>query len=263
MAALSLEAVADLAERLDEAQIEGRAIARISDAHPHMDQQDAYAVQWAIRQRKLARGRGLAGLKMGLTSPAKMKQLGVDTPFYAFLADDTAVADGGEVDTASLIHPQVEAEIAVVTNRPLRGPGCHIGQAAAAIEWVLPAIEVIDSRYQDSRFDLPSAIADNGLAARFAVGGNACRLPGLDLKTLGAVLEKNGEVAQVGAGAAVLGHPLASVAMLANLLADREQAIPAGTLILTGSIIEAVAVGPGDAVQARFQNLGAVSLRFS
>lgn len=261
MAALSPEAVAALAERLDNAQLAGRAIARTAE-HPRMDQQDAYAVQWAVRQRKLNRGRGVAGLKMGLTSPAKMKQLGVDTPFYAFLADDTAVADGGEIDTANLIRPQVEAEIAVVTSRPLRGPGCHITQAAAAIEWVLPAIEVIDSRYQDSQFDLADVIADNGSAARFAIGGNACRVQGMDLKTLGVVLEKNGEVAQVGAGAAVLGHPLASVAMLANLLANRE-AIPPGTLILTGSAIEPVPVGAGDAVQARFQHLGAVSLRFS
>ena len=205
MGTLTTEAVAALAERLESAQLEGRAIPKITDDHAAMDCQDAYEVQWAIRQRKLARGRGVAGLKLGLTSWAKMKQMGAEAPIYAFLAGDTVVPDGGEIDTAKLIHPRVEAEIAVVTNRVLRGPDCHIARVAAAIDCVLPAIEVIDSRYEDFQFDLKSVIADNGSAARFAVGGNARRLQDLDLKTLGVVLEKNGEVAEVGAGAAVLG----------------------------------------------------------
>ena len=263
MATLREQAIANFAERLEEAQLNGQAIAKITDDSPNLDWQAAYDIQWAIRQRKLDRGSCIVGLKMGLTSWAKMRQMGVETPTYGFLVNEFSVPDGGEVETAGLIHPRVEAEVAVVTGRELRGAGCHIAQVAAAIDWVLPAIEVIDSRYENFRFDLPSVIADNSSAARFTVGGNARCLQDLDLKTLGVVLEKNGAVVETGAGAAVLGHPLTSVAMLANLLNERDAAIPAGTFILTGAVTAAVAVQAGDAVCARHQGLGAVSLRFA
>lgn len=263
MPTLKPETVAALAERLDEAQLNGQAVNKITDDHPHLNAQNAYAVQWAIRQRKLDRGSRIVGLKMGLTSWATMRQMGVETPTYGFLADDFSVPDGGLVDAAKLIHPRVEAEIAVVTSRELRGPGCHVAEAAAAIDCVLPVIEVTDSRYENFRFDLPSVIADNSSAAHFTVGGDARRLQDLDLKTLGVVLEKNGEVVETGAGAAVLGHPLTSVAMLANLLSERGAAIPAGAFILTGAVTAAVAVRAGDAVRARHQGLGSVSLRFT
>ena len=251
MAALRQQAVAAFAERLEEAQLNGQAINKITGDRPDLDWQDAYHIQWAIRQRKLGRGSRVVGLKMGLTSWAKMRQMGVETPTYGFLVDEFSVPDGGLVVAAKLIHPRVEAEIAVVTKRELRGPGCQVAQVAAAIDCVLPAIEVIDSRYEDFRFDLPSLIADNSSAARFTVGGCARRLQDLDLKTLGVVLEKNGEVVETGAGAAVLGHPLTSVAMLADLLNERDAAIPAGTFILTGAVTAAVAVRAGDAVYAR------------
>ena len=132
----------------------------------------------------------------------------------------------------------------------------------AATDFVLPAVEVIDSRYENFRFDLKSVIADNTSAARFVTGGRHCSAAGLDLKNLGVVLEKNGEVVATASGAAVLGHPAASVAMLANMLGARGQEIPAGTLILTGGVTEAIAVEAGDAVSARFQHLGSVSMRF-
>ena len=263
MAVLSREAVAGLAKRLEQAQRNGVAINKITDDHPDLDWEDAYNIQWAIRQRKLDRGGHIVGLKMGLTSWAKMQQMGVETPTYGFLVDEFSLPDGGVVDAGKLIHPRVEAEIAVVTSRELCGPGCHVAQVAAAIDCVLPAIEVIDSRYENFRFDLPSVIADNSSAARFTVGGSARPLQELDLKTLGVVLEKNGEVVETGAGAAVLGHPLTSVAMLANLLNERNAAIPAGTFILTGAVTAAVVVQAGDAVRARHQGLGTVSLRFA
>ncbi len=267
MAVLSQEAVASLAKRLEQAQLTGATINKVTDDYPNLDWGDAYNIQWAIRQRKLDRGGRIVGLKMGLTSWAKMRQMGVETPIYGFLVDEFSVPDGGVVDAGKLIHPRVEAEIAVVTGRELRGPGCQVAQVAAAIDCVLPAIEVIDSRYENFRFDLPSVISDNCSAARFCVGGITRRLKDLDLKTLGVVLEKNGEVVETGAGAAVLGHPLNSVAMLANLLSERGpqelNTIPAGTFILTGAVTAAVAVQAGDAVRARHQGLGAISLRFA
>jgi len=259
---LDLATINSLAAHLEKAQQEVRAVVKITDQHPALSFDDAYAIQYAIRQIKLAQGSRLAGLKMGLTSHAKMKQMGVSTPIYGFLTDDTACAEGGEIDTSKLIHPKVEAEIAFVTKAPLKGPGCHIGAVLAATDFVIPAVEIIDSRYENFRFDLPSVIADNTSAARYVLGGRAREVGELDLRTLGVVMEKNGQIVALGSGAAVLGHPASSVAMLANMLAERGEEIPAGTLILTGGITEAIAVAAGDNITVRTQHLGSVSMRF-
>ncbi|HLQ26317.1 MAG TPA: 2-oxo-3-hexenedioate decarboxylase [Acidiferrobacterales bacterium] len=259
---LDNKTIAELAEHLENAEIHARAVTKITDEHPQMDWEDAYAVQAEIKRRKQSRGHKVVGLKMGLTSWAKMKQMGVETPIYAFLADYFSCPDGSEIDTKSLIHPKVEAEIAFVTKAPLRGPGCHIGAVLAATDFVLPALEVIDSRYENFLFDLKSVIADNASSSRFVTGGRMASAQDVDLKTLGVVLEKNGEVVAVGAGAAVLGHPAASVAMLANMLARRDEEIPAGSFIMTGGITAAIDVKAGDRIAARYQDLGAISVRF-
>ena len=259
---LDAATIAALAEHLEACQLQARDTPKITDEYPQMNWDDAYAIQDAILGRKLARGLRVAGLKAGLTSHAKMKQMGVTTPVFGFMTDDYALPDGAECKVSELIHPKVEPEIAFVTKRPLKGPGCHIGAVLAATDFVLPGIEVIDSRYRDFKFDLKSVVADNTSAARFVVGGRALPADELDLRTLGIVLEKNGEPAAFGAGAAVLGHPAAAIAMLANHLGARDQVIPAGTLILSGGITEAVAVQAGDAVTLRVQGLGSVGLRF-
>jgi 2-oxo-3-hexenedioate decarboxylase len=167
------------------------------------------------------------GLKAGLTSHAKMKQMGVETPCFGFLADYFAVPEGGECKVSQLIHPKVEPEIAFITKRALKGPGCHIGAVLAATDFVMPGMEVIDSRYRDFKFDLKSVVADNTSAVRF-----------------------------------VLGHPAAAIAMLANHLGARGEEIPAGSIILSGGITEAVAVQAGDSVCLRVQGMGSVGMRF-
>ncbi|HNA04096.1 MAG TPA: 2-oxo-3-hexenedioate decarboxylase, partial [Rhodocyclaceae bacterium] len=251
-----------LAEHLETCELEARDTPKITDEFPEMDWEDAYAIQYAIRDRKLARGDRVVGLKAGLTSRAKMKQMNVEDPVFGFLADSFAVAEGGEIDIKKLIHPKVEPEIAFVTKAALKGPGCHIGAVLAATDFVVPAIEIIDSRYRDFKFDLKSVVADNCSSSRFVVGGSATPIDDLDLRTLGIVLEKNGVPVAIGAGAAVLGHPAAAIAMLANMLGRRGEEIPAGTLILSGGITEAVAVEAGDAMTLRIQSLGTVSVRF-
>ena len=260
--ALDSNTIAGLAEHLEACQLQARDTTKITDQHPGMDWDDAYAVQDEILRRKLARGARVVGFKAGLTSHAKMKQMGVDTPVFGFLVDEFVVPEGSEIKTSELIHPKVEPEICFVTRSELRGPGCHIGAVLAACDFVLPGIEVIDSRYRDFKFDLKSVVADNTSASRFVVGGRIASARELDLRTLGIVLEKNGEPVAFGAGAAVLGHPAAAVAMLVNHLGRRGQVLPAGSLVLSGGITEAVAVRAGDHVTLRMQHLGSVSLRF-
>ncbi len=261
--ALSSSRIAELAQQVDAAARERRTIAKLTDTEPGLSLADAYDVQWALRGLRLAAGARLSGLKMGLTSRAKMKQMGVESPIYGFLLDEFSVPADSEVRVEGFIHPRVEPEIALVTNRDLRGPGCTIATALAAVDFAVPALEIIDSRYADFKFDLPSVVADNASSAGYVVGTTAARIENLDLRTLGVVVEKNGAAVSFGAGAAVLGHPALSLAMLANLLALREQIIPAGTYVMTGGITEAVAAKAGDHFTARYQGLGSLSIRFT
>ena len=260
--ALNTTTLDQLAEQLENCQLQAHDTLKITEAHPDMDWDDAYAIQDRILARKLARGARVVGYKAGLTSHAKMKQMGVTDPVFGFLVDEFVVPEGSEIKVSDLIHPKVEPEICFVTRTELKGPGCHIGAVLAASDVVLPGIEVIDSRYRDFKFDLKSVVADNTSAARFVVGGRVASARDLDLRTLGIVLEKNGQPVALGAGAAVLGHPAAAVAMLVNHLGRRGKTLPAGSLVLSGGITEAVAVQAGDNVTLRIQHLGSVSVRF-
>jgi 2-oxo-3-hexenedioate decarboxylase len=261
-ASLPTAEIERLAVFLHEAETGRREVDKITDELPELSHADAYKIQRHIFARKQQAGGRLVARKMGLTSFSKMKQMGVSTPIHGFLMDNATVADGGTAVFDELIHPKVEAEIAVTTTRDLQGPGCTAAQAQAAIGHVFAAIEVIDSRYRNFRFDLASVIADNTSAARYVVGAQGCTTAGLDLRTIGVVLEKNGEVLATGAGAAVLGHPAAALAALVNLMAEQGESLPAGTLVLTGAATEAFAVAKGDNVTVRVQGVGSASLRF-
>lgn len=258
--ALESDTVERLAIRLDAAQIERASIDKITDEHPSMDWSDAYAIQDRLKTIQLARGVEVAGLKMGFTSRAKMAQMGVKEPINGFITKQGCVPPGGTLERSKFINPRIEAEIAVITSAELRGPGCHIGDVFRSVARVFPALEVIDSRYRDFAFDLPSVIADNTSAAGWMIGDDGFSPIGLDLKNIGVVMRKNGHVVATASGAAVLGHPLNSAAMLANMLARRGLAIPAGTLILTGGITAAIMVDAGDEVAIDFQALGTIKI---
>ena len=261
--ALDEKILDQLAAHLENCQLKMEDTPKVTDTYPDMSWDDAYAVQDRILASKLAKGSQIAGYKAGLTSHAKMKQMGVTDPVFGFLVSEYIVPEGGEVKVSDLIHPKVEPEICFVTRTELKGPGCSIATVLAASDVVLPGIEVIDSRYRDFKFDLKSVVADNTSAARFVVGGRAVDARSVDLRTTGVVLEKNGEVVALGAGAAVLGHPAAAVAMLVNHLGRRGKSLPAGSLVLSGGITEAVAVQAGDNVTLRVQGMGSVSVRFT
>ncbi len=263
MPELAAHEIKQLAVLLDDALRTVTGVTKVTDAYPDMDHADAYEVQDALWRLQEARGERLVGLKMGLTSRAKMAQMGVDAPISGFLTDAHVAHEGAAIDTARLIHPKVEPEIAFVTHRDLRGPGCTVAEVLAATEFVLGALEVIDSRYEAFRFDLRSVIADNTSASRFLLAGTRAAPGDLDLRTLGVVLERNGEVVQTGAGAAVLGHPAVSVATLADMLWSRGRSIPAGTLVLTGGLTAAIPVSTGDTITASFAGLGSLTARFS
>lgn len=253
--------VAAIADVLDRARVARVAIPRITIDHPELGIADGYRVQKELVRRRLAEGHSIIGYKMGLTSPQKMKQMGVESPIYGVLFESTRVEDGGRVAVADHIHPMVEPEVAFVLARALHGPRCSVESVLAATARLAAAIEIIDSRYERYQFDLPSVIADNTSAGRFVVGAGVAPAS-VELASLGVVLERNGEAATAGTSAAVLGNPALSVAMLADLLAEGGAELPAGSIVMSGGITAAVAVSPGDHVVCRIDRLGTAAVRF-
>ena len=260
---LTLTDIVRLAERVEAAQLSAQPIAKLTDEFPDMTVADGYAVQFALRHRWFSHeGKRQVGWKVGLTSKAKMLQMGVHEPSIGFLGSDMARPENSAISTHDLVHPRVECEVAFVTRRELSGANCSIEEVLDATDYVLPAVEIIDSRYANFKFDLPSVIADNGSSARFVGGGRARRPRDVDLRTLGVVMEKNGEIVAMGASAAVLGHPAAAIGMLVKLLGEQGESLPAGSFVMSGGITEAIPVKAGDNIIARFQELGSVSMRF-
>ncbi len=260
---LSREDIVRLCERVEGAQTRAYAIPKLTDEYPNMTIADGYAVQTELRKRFLQQGHKLVGWKAGLTSKAKMRQMGVNVPSIGFLTDRMARPENAAISTADLVHPRVECEIAFVMKQDLHGPHCTRQAVIDATDYILPAVEIIDSRFSGFKFDLQSVIADNGSSARFVGGGCPRYVDDVDLRTIGVVMEKNGEIVALGASAAVMGHPAEAIAMLVNILAELGEYLPAGSFVMSGGITEAIAVKPGDNVIARFQDLGSVSMRFT
>jgi 2-oxo-3-hexenedioate decarboxylase len=249
------------AEFLHRAETEKREVLRITADYPDMTVEDAYRIQEELVMIKLRQGHRIIGPKMGLTSQAKMKQMGVEEPIYGYVFDYMLVPDGGEIKMHELIHPKVEAEIAFVIGKDIEGPGITGAQVLAATDYVVPAVEIIDSRYENFKFTLTDVIADNTSSSRFVLGNRLIKPENLELDLVGVTLSINGEIKDLGASAAVVGHPANSVAMLANMLARKGDKVKAGDIILTGGVTGAVMLAVGDTVSAKLDGLGEVGFK--
>jgi len=188
--------------------------------------------------------------------------LGVNEPDFGQLFDDMMLASGGECRVDSLMLPRVEPEIAFVLARELRGPGVTRQDVLAAADYVIPALEIIDTRIRDWKITLADTIADNASSARVVLGERKTQPFALDLAAVAMTLQKNGAVVEQGVGAAVLGHPAEPVAWLANKLAEFEQTLAAGSVVIPGALCRAIDVKTGDTIVASFEKLGSVSVRF-
>ncbi|MEV4467860.1 fumarylacetoacetate hydrolase family protein [Micromonospora echinofusca] len=250
---------AGIAERLGVAADTATAIGQLA-AETGLDVDAAYAVQTALLQRRLDRGERLVGLKMGLTSKAKMAQVGVDEVIWGRLTDVMRVPDGGSVDPAAFIHPRVEPEVAFLLDR-IPEPGEPVGDFTDAVRAVAPAIELIDSRYANFTFSLPDVVADNTSAAAFVVGPWSPVPDGLE--NLGVLLEIDGRVAQVGSTAAILGDPRRALDEGIRLAGRHGVRLREGWVFLAGAATAAVPLRPGAHVRAVVEKLGTASLRAS
>ena len=223
----------------------------------------AYAAQDMNTRRALDQGRRLVGRKIGLTSLAVQKQLGVDQPDYGMLFHDMAIPDGWDVPYGCLIQPKVEAEIAFVLSRDLDGEQLTIVDILRAVEFALPAIEIVDSRIADWKIGILDTIADNASSGLYVLGASPKKLDGLDLRLAGMVMEHAGEPVSVGVGAACLGDPLSATLWLANTMAKAGRPLRAGDTVLSGALGPMVAAQWGAVYEARIQGLGSVRAAFA
>jgi len=245
-----------LAATLDEAARTATAATQLIETHPDLTIEDAYAIQLLNVQRRWARGERRAGYKMGLTSRAKMLQVGVSEVIWGRLTDAMRLEEGGTLSRARYVHPRVEPEIAYIIGKPLSGE-VSAAEALAAVEAVAPAMEIIDSRYKNFKFSLPDVIADNSSSSGFYVG--AWSKPSTDVSNLGIIVEVNGRAVQVGSSAAILGNPVRSLVSAARLVGRAGESLQPGDIVLAGGATAAHSLTPGEHIRTVFQNLGAVS----
>lgn len=257
-----------IAERLWDAQFSGTPCKPPSELYSGLDVETAYAVQHRlIQRRRYEKGLGgkpayPVGRKIGLTSPAIQEWLGVSEPDFGVLLDDMIVVDGAVASIDKLLQPRVEAEVAFVLGDDLEGPGVTAASVVQATDYVLPALEIIDSRIADWEITYEDTIADNASSGLFVLGNEPRRLSGTDLRLAGMALRKNGSVVSTGAGAACLGHPINAVAWLANKLDEYGQILKAGDLVLSGALGPVTEVEQGDWIRADIAGLGSVRVRF-
>lgn len=237
-------------------------IAALTETYDEVSIDDAYAIQLQQIEARTTQGRRVLGHKVGLTSAVVQRQLGVDQPDYGHLLDDMFYLDSSPIPMDRFISPRIEPEIAIVLNKELSGPGVTTAEAIAAVDFVLPALEVIDSRIRDWKIAFEDTVADNASSGAVVLGNHPTRLHDVDLSLVGCLLSRQGNVIATGAGGAVLGSPINVLVWLANTLGRREVALKAGHIIMPGAVTGAVPVTSGDTVTATFGDLGSVTTQF-
>jgi 2-oxo-hept-3-ene-1,7-dioate hydratase len=260
--------IASLAAELNHAEQSREQIRQFSARHPEMTIADGYHISKQWVDLKLAAGRTVFGHKIGLTSRAMQQAAGITEPDYGTLLDDMVFEQGGDVPCSRFITPKVEVELAFVLGKRLEGPGVTVFDVLKATEYVIPAVEIIDSRtFQvdpetGARRKVQDTISDNAANAGIIVGGLPMRPDKLDMRWIGAMLSRNAVIEETGIAAGVLNNPANGVAWLANRLAPWGQTLEAGETVLGGSFTRPVEVKPGDVFNADFGPLGAISFRF-
>ncbi len=261
--------VEDAATRLFEAERNRRQIRLLSLDFPGATMDDAYLVQAALVKRKIASGRTIKGWKIGLTSKAMQSALNIDIPDSGVLFDDMFFDDGGTVPADRFIQPRIEAEIALVMKAPLSGPDVSIDDVLDATDYITPALEILDTRIERVNKETGKArtffdtISDNAANAGIVVGGRRSSPHDVDLRWIGAIVSRNGEVEETGLGAGVLDHPAKGIVWLANRLHTYGMRISAGQVVLSGSFVRPVEARHGDAIVADFGPHGIIKIAFA
>lgn len=263
MSALTAAEIAAHASDLHRALRGGQPIEPLSERIAGLRIEDAYAISSHLLQQRLGEGERMVGKKIGATSAAVQRMLKVDQPDFGFLTDRMEVRNGATLSLDGMIAPRAEGEIAFHLKRDLSGPGITHHEVLAATESVSVCFEIVDSRIRDWRIGITDTVADNASAAAFVLGDRRVAPTGLDLGTLGMVVEKNGELVASGAGAAALGSPINCVVWLANTLGRLGTPLKAGEIILSGALVPLIPVQRGDHMRVRVGALGSADVHFA
>jgi 2-oxo-hept-3-ene-1,7-dioate hydratase len=265
---LTPDEIAAAATALFTAEKSRNQIGLLSHAYPDATMDDAYAIQAALVKCKLAEGRRIIGWKIGLTSKAMQDALKIGIPDSGILFDDMVFANGAVIPDGRFIQPRVEAEIAFIMKAPLKGPGITRAEVLAATCSVAPALEILDTRILrvDPETKTPRSfvdtIADNAANAGIVLGEARHAPNAFDLRWVGAIVARNGEVEETGLGAGVLDDPASGIAWLANRLDQYGDSISAGDVVLSGSFIRPIEARRGDTFHADFAGFGEVRCEF-
>jgi 2-oxo-hept-3-ene-1,7-dioate hydratase len=250
------------------AETERRQIGLLSRRHPRITLDDAYAIQTAQMQRKLAQGRRIIGWKIGLTSKVMQDALGIDTPDSGVIYDDMDFPDGSTVPIDRFIQPRVETEIAFVMKAPLQGEVSR-AQVLAATDHVVAAIEILDTRILriDPETGSPrriyDTVSDNAANGGIVLGSQRHSPEAFDLRWVGAIVSKDDQVVATGLGAAILNDPVEGIGWLSRRIGQYGQRIETGQVVLAGSFIAPIECPSGTRIHADFGSFGKVSVDFA
>jgi 2-oxo-hept-3-ene-1,7-dioate hydratase len=255
--------IEQIADELVAAGRDRKPVPLLTARYPDMTVEDSYAVQGVWRRRNEEAGRALVGRKIGLTSRAMQLATGITEPDYGAIFDDMVLESGCSVAWDQYTHPRVEVELAFVLKEGLKGPRCNIFDVLNATEYVVPALEILDSRIEMEGRTIVDTISDNAAMGAMVIGGNPVKPDAVDLRWISAILYKNQVVEETGVAAGVLGHPANGVHWLANKIAAHGDSMQAGDIILAGSFTRPMWVSKGDTVFADYGPLGAVTCHFN
>ncbi|HJV87914.1 MAG TPA: 2-oxopent-4-enoate hydratase [Noviherbaspirillum sp.] len=234
----------------------------LTERHPGITIEDAYYIQQRMTARRLEAGARIVGKKIGVTSKVVMDALNVHQPDFGYLLNTMIYNEGEAIPMNTLIQPKAEGEIAFLLKKDLLGPGISNADVLRATECVMPCFEIVDSRIRDWKIKIQDTVADNASCGVFVLGDRAVDPRKIDLSTCGMVLEKNGEIAATGAGAAALGSPVNAIAWLANTLGKLGIPLKAGEVVLSGSLAAMLPVKAGDNLRVTIGGIGGCSVRF-
>ena len=252
-----------IADELHRAGIDRVPVPRLTARYPQMEIEDSYAVQRIWAERQVEAGRRKVGHKIGLTSKAMQDATGIDEPDYGVIFDDQVFESGHVYEWKKYTHPRIEMELAFVLRDELRGPGLNLMDVLRATEYVVPALEVLDSRIEMAGRTITDTISDNAALGSLVIGGRPVGVHDVDLRWVSGILSRNEEIIETGVAAGVLNHPANGVHWLANRIAGHGDALEAGEIVLAGSFTRPMWVYEGDTVYADYGPLGTITCRFA
>lgn len=256
------ETIAAIADELAEADRAHAVISRITARYPDATVEDSYAIQGVWRDKNLAAGRRLVGRKIGLTSKAMQQATGITEPDYGVMFDDTVYASGDDIPVDHFSNVRIEVELAFVLKTPLDGPDCTLDDALAAIDYAVPALEILNSHIELEGRTIVDTISDNAAYGAMVLGDTRKRPDEIDLRWVPALLYRNDEIEETGVAAGVLDHPATGVAWLANKFHQHGARLEPGEIILAGSFTRPMWVSRGDAVRCDYGPMGVITCRF-